>query len=336
MPRGPRQSRFRNWVFTLNNWTQEEFDSLKTITCRWLIMGRECGENNTPHLQGAIVFTQPKTLTGVKKLPGFSRAHLEQMKGKPSDSRKYCTKEDTDFFENGEMPQQGKRNDLISICQELKAGKTIIDLAQQDEYASTLVRNYKGLIKYKSLVTPPRTEPPVVYWLHGPTGTNKTRSSVQLGNLAGSYWISSGSLQWFDGYEGQTVAILDDLRHQHCKFDYLLRLLDRYDMQVPFKGGFVKWTPKLICVTAPYSPERMWNLRDQGDINQLTRRITKVIDMSENKNSDLLIFKSLPWVSKDGSGSTGSESEDPKEMEETTDEGSSSINPDNSSFDIRC
>lgn len=51
---GQRLSRF---VFTLNNYTEEEEAALKDFaeTTKWFIMGKETGELLTPHLQGACV-----------------------------------------------------------------------------------------------------------------------------------------------------------------------------------------------------------------------------------------------------------------------------------------
>lgn len=44
----------RRIVFTLNNYTPEEYEHLCEIarTTKWFIMGMEVGENGTPHLQG--------------------------------------------------------------------------------------------------------------------------------------------------------------------------------------------------------------------------------------------------------------------------------------------
>lgn len=287
-----KSGKSRRWVFTLNNYTTREYNWIKAQPCKWMIVAKECGENGTLHLQGAVVCNNPKTLSAMKKFLG-GRCHYEIMRGTPADSRKYCSKQDPNPFEKGDIPRPGKRNDLIAACQELKEGKSIIELAQEETHGPVIVKYYKGLQQYKSLIQANETrEKPTVYWLYGPTGTGKTREAVNLGMKAESYWMSNGDLKWFDGYEGQKVAIFDDLRHKHCTFDYLLRLLDRYPLKVPFKGGFVQWVPKLIIITAPKSPQDMWNLRTKEDVAQLTRRITYEVPMP---NKNLMIFQMLPW-----------------------------------------
>lgn len=53
---GQRVSRV---VFTLNNWTDEEYSYLTkefAPKCRWMVIGKEIGENGTKHLQGTYFY----------------------------------------------------------------------------------------------------------------------------------------------------------------------------------------------------------------------------------------------------------------------------------------
>jgi len=44
---------FRNFVFTLNNYSEEEHETLlKCDSFKYIIIGREIGDSGTPHLQG--------------------------------------------------------------------------------------------------------------------------------------------------------------------------------------------------------------------------------------------------------------------------------------------
>lgn len=273
------RTRVRNWTFTLNNWTAEEFELIKKTECRWLIVGRELGETGTPHLQGAIVFINPRTLHGVKATSGFNRCHLEIMRGSCCANRIYCTKEDIAAHETGICPAQGKRTDIHALADRITGGESLRDLVKDTDGAVGIVKFHKGLTILRSLSTPPRTEPPVVLWLHGETGTGKTKCAVFFAeqHVGADYWISSGGLTWFDGYDGQHIAILDDYRANHCRFSLLLRILDRYRFDAPFKGGFVRWQPKLIIITAPATPELVWASRTREQLEQLTRRISAVI-----------------------------------------------------------
>lgn len=278
---GDRVSRF---CFTLNNWTDDEYESIKSLPVRWLVVGKEVGDQGTRHLQGACVIGKQLSFAAVKQLPGLTRAHIEAMRGTPADSLKYCSKEDLTPFVIGDMPTPGKRNDIHTAVERIQAGESLKDLAKDTDGGVAIVKFHKGLNALISLLTPIRRDAPFVYWIHGKTGTGKTRCCVEYSEVQDrQYWMSNGSLQWFDGYVNEPVAILDDLRSCHAKFSFLLRLLDRYTFDVPIKGGFVRWQPEVILITSPYDPATMWSLRNDEDKHQLVRRCTKIWDMDDGQ-----------------------------------------------------
>ena len=95
----------------------------------------------------------------------------------------------------------------------------------------------------------PGARSPTVFWFFGKTGTGKTRRAFEL--CGEDVWISGENLKWFDGYQGQANVIFDDLRTNSCSMNFLLRLLDRYRLFVPIKGGFADWRPTTIVITCP-------------------------------------------------------------------------------------
>jgi len=272
------KTRLRNFCFTLNNWTPLEYEWLKAFECKWMIIGKEVGEQGTPHLQGAVVLNNQRQFNSLKKMLGFKRAHIEHMKGTPHDSVVYCSKEDKDPFMKGAY-EPGRRTDIHSAIDKLKTAVSVTDLVlKDDDFAATFIKYPNGLTAYRNMFEAKRVGPPTVFWIYGETGTGKTRSSVEWAERRGlDYWMSLGGLQWFNGYDGEPVAILDDFRTGHCKFSFLLRLLDRYKFSVPYKGGFRNWAPKVIFITAPLPPREMFDLKKEGDIQQLERRITHLV-----------------------------------------------------------
>jgi len=283
-----KQTRVRRIVFTLNNWTDEEYESLKTFAggTTWFVMGKETGENGTPHLQGACILGSQWSFSKLKTLTGFRRAHIEAMYGKPESSLVYCTKEDSNAFVHGTLPSPGKRNDIHDVAKRVVEGATLRELAMDVEQgAVAVVKFHRGLTVLRSLTRGPRTTVPKVFWVFGPTGTGKTRCVFKAARRLverrdDDIWVSSGGLKWFDGYDGQPVAILDDFRSKHVpNFAFLLRLLDRYPINVEFKGGFVQWKPEYIFITCPTDPDDCFATRKMHkpeDIAQLHRRITQV------------------------------------------------------------
>jgi len=300
---GDRMTRF---VFTLNNWTQPEYDWLTTSFrpyTKWMVIGKEVGKNGTPHLQGAVVLAKQTSFSTIKTWNGLCRAHLEKMSGTPEDSLKYCSKEDSNAFVHGTLPSPGKRNDLARIVERVQSGESLRDLAQDEEGGVAIVKFSKGLTILRGLRAKIRdpSEPPQIIWIFGETGVGKTRCAFEFGARFGdrfggvgvdNVWLSSGGLRWFDGYDGQPIAIFDDFRSKHLPgagFSFLLRLLDRYPMSVEFKGGYVNWAPSVIFITSALAPEECFETRNTyrpEDIKQLIRRFTQVCQFKTNMDTE--------------------------------------------------
>jgi len=303
--------RYRRLAYTLNNWTPQEYTDLCSWDVTWCVIGKEVGEDGTPHLQAACVLKSQMTMSAIKKVPGMKRAHFESMRGTPQHNYVYCTKQDPLAFTKGSMPKPGKRNDLETAYESLRAGATMREMAEN--HGVEMIKYARGFTLVRSLLVGPRVEPPKVIWIYGPTGVGKTRACVEYANQhhGGEFWMSCATLQWLDGYDGQSVAILDDFRGKHCSFSFLLRLLDRYPFRVPFKGGFVEWNPSIIFITCPYSPEEVFKVRGEHlpeDLHQLERRILKVIHWKDKDFSlksvmtilaDLLIPVPPPVINLD-------------------------------------
>jgi len=280
-------------VLTLNNYTQDEYKSLtewfSPQNTKWAVIAKEAGDlNQTPHLQGAIVFKSQRAFSNLKKIPGLSRAHFEEMHGSPQQSLDYCTKEDSDPFLFGTLPAPGKRSDIHDVVDQLKTGTSIKKLVEETSSAVCYVRYSRGLTLLRQQFSRVRdpNKPPTIFWFHGPTGTNKTRAAFALSELLSPdepAWISSGPLKWFDGYDGQRSVIFDDLRTSDSGFSYLLRLLDRYPIQVEIKGGYANWCPEHIFVTCPKCPRDLWSLRTEEQLDQLSRRVSRQISFPPSR-----------------------------------------------------
>lgn len=217
------------------------------------------------------------------------------MNGSPESNLLYCSKQDSAPYVIGTLPTPGKRNDIHLAVEEIKAGKTIRELASSDvSSAVSVVKFHRGLTFLRSLTATARdpSTPPTIYWLYGKTGTGKTRSAFEFAQSftrrPDDIWIShSAELKWFCGYDGQSVVILDDFRSKGVKFNFLLRLLDRYPMSVEIKGGSVNWAPRFILITTCNSVADTFALRNEkrpDDIAQLSRRITDVFEFPDDSD----------------------------------------------------
>lgn len=275
----PGESRGKHWVFTLNNPTDDEIEHFRSdaIGASWIIFQGEIGESGTRHLQGAVSFGTPKRFGQLKKLLG-ERGHYELRKGSVEDNIKYCTKGRTHDptiprFEKGERPlSQGSRSDLVRAAELIKSGANEAQLFA--DFPGLYFRYGRGLREAIRLCSKPRDFKSEVYWYWGPTGTGKSRKAFE--EAPDAFW-KSGIDNWWDGYLGQEVIIIDDYRTNMCPFNFLLRLLDRYPLLVPIKGGFVNFVAKKIYITTPKTPRDTWNNRVDEDLKQLVRRIEHVL-----------------------------------------------------------
>lgn len=109
-----RNSPVSRWCFTINNYTEEDSAAVGALAAdpntKYLISGKEVGENGTPHLQGFLILHRTQRFTWVRnKLP---RAHIEKTRASSEAARDYC-KKDGNFIEYGVFPErQGRRTDL--------------------------------------------------------------------------------------------------------------------------------------------------------------------------------------------------------------------------------
>lgn len=262
-----------------------------SLKLKWLIYGHEVGEQGTPHLQGASVIGRQLAWSTLKK--AFPpRTHIEEMRGTPRESFIYCTKDDNNYYQFGDEPKPGKRNDLLSAVEAMRTVKSMRDFVKNDENAATFIRYPRGLTTFRSLLQQPRSpdRPPIIYWLHGPTGAGKTKAAWTFYETyfgtTDQTWISNGSLRWFDGYDGHQGAILDDIRADSIPYNELLRLLDRYPLRVEIKGGTVEWNPTFIIITAPMEPDQFFRVGD--DIEQLKRRLNGVYEFTRDGPNPVL------------------------------------------------
>lgn len=202
--------RSKDWCFTINNYTEEE----ERLTCAlvenghasYAVIGKERGEEGTPHLQGFFQLLARVRLASVKAIPGLGRAHLEARRGTPQEASEYCKKEG-DFEEYGTIAGQGKRKDLSAVKKAIDEGAGVEEL--WENHFGAMVR-YEGAFKrYRALHR--RRDPNIpieILVLWGPTGTGKSRFPRLINPELFS--LPDITLQWFDGYDGQETVLIDD------------------------------------------------------------------------------------------------------------------------------
>ena len=259
----------RGWSITINNYEQSDYDALTADKFDYLIIGKEIGEQGTPHLQ-CFMYKETKIgFNGLKKR--HPKAHLEPTNGTIDDNIKYCSKENN-FIEYGQRPQQGKRNDLEEVKKILKeTGKIESVIENASNYQQ--IRMAECIVKY---IEPKRNWKPIVIWVYGESGRGKTRLAYD--KLLNPYRKSNSTEQWWDGYDGHENVIIDDVKNPDIKqYSILLELLDRYETRVQTKGGTRQFLAKNIYCTSIFHPSYLYGTFNEA--KEILRRIDEIINL---------------------------------------------------------
>ncbi len=275
--RCPRQrgARGRHWLFT------SFLDALpvffdKNIVRYCCYQSEIAPETKRQHFQGYIEFFDDMRMGQVKSVLGD--CHLEIRKASRHAAREYCRKKETSvpdsFVEFGIWRHSVSRKHRIHDM--LKAKMSLDAIIEEAPYF--YVRCYKGLQslysrRQKSKAKEFRKLNVLVFV--GPTGTGKTERAMEEPD---HFVVPSGDKLWFDGYEGESCLIIDDFGNNHetngIKYSVLLRILDGYELQLPYKGGFIwaMWTK--VIITSNTEPKDWYKV---GLTDPLKRRLTHII-----------------------------------------------------------
>lgn len=270
MPKRKRGSTFRNACLTINNRLLKWTTLPEGIT--YLVWQHEKG--TCAHTQAYAETKGQHSLNWFKKT--FSHAHVEQRGGSQAQAIAYCRKSESRIagpWELGRRKRQGTKATIPSFIQDVRDGKRRKELLESHPHI--MARHSRFFWTVRSTMTWPVMLDRKVHLYYGKTGTGKTKRAT----LHKDHWLSPicDKKLWFDGYEGQKVAILDEF-HGGMKRTNLLRLLDVQCPDVEVKHGFTPWIPKKIIITSNYQPcdwYKDWEGYEET-YNALIRRITAV------------------------------------------------------------
>lgn len=256
-----------NWVFTINNFTEEDEERVRNLDYKAIVAGREKGESGTPHIQGAVSMKKRVRLAGMKKL--LPRAHLEVMKGRWKD-QKYCEKEGDILIKDGTC--QGERTDLHAMKAIVDGGGSLLECVNED--VETAARYYRFIEKYEDLIgrAKYRTEMTKGIWYWGETGVGKSHKAFE-GFDPKTHYVWNDDNGWWDGYTGQETVIMNDFRGQ-VKYGEMLNLVDKWRHNVRRRGREpVAFVAKTVIVTSSLEPKDVYKNRNEEDsLEQFNRR----------------------------------------------------------------
>lgn len=250
-------SKSRSYVFTLNNYTKDDETYLQDVLqCQYIVYGREIAPSTgTPHLQGYVYFSNPRSFESVRKLRKWS---IQVAKADALKNGEYVKKDD-DWYEKGTRPLTQKEK---GDC-ERDRYKRAFDCAMEGNYlaidSDILLRHYGTLKRIRAEFTQVKDmdRSPLCIYLWGKTGVGKSRLARELcGTVA---YRKEPLTKWFTGYNHQSMVWIDEIEPMSHELQSLYkRLCDRYVCPVESKGGNMEIRPEIMVFTSNYSPHRIF------------------------------------------------------------------------------
>lgn len=269
----------KHWVFTINNYTQEDEERISASLpeMEYLVYGYEIGEKGVPHLQGYVCMKNKKLLSAMSKI--FPRAYLEVKRGSVEEAALYCKKGGI-FRECGDPPVEQTHNATAAANEIWEDTKAKALENRLDEINAEHYIKYYGTLRkiYRDKMN--ETIPSDLnwtnghspnQWIYGDSGTGKSRKA--RGENPGFYLKMNN--KWWEDYRNEDVVLIEDVGMTHLWMgDFLKIWADRYGFRCELKFGSITLRPRKIVVTSNYHPKEIWP--DENVWKPLLRRFQLV------------------------------------------------------------
>jgi len=253
----PKRVRARKWCFTLNNYTEEDYGTMaQHFEEGQFIIGKEIGENGTPHLQGYVEFKNPKDLSVLKKIN--ERIHWEITKGNRKQNFEYCSK-DGNYITNMKIKKP------IKIIENLRPWQTVI---------------------FDCLKTEPDDR--TIVWVTDKEGNKgKTALCKYLHIKFGALYLTGKAsdmkytlTQWIDtNPDDEIPPILMDFTRsteQFISYQGIEEIKNGIFMNTKYECKMVVYNSPHIIIFANFMPE----------LNKLSKDRWKIIDISDDAENE--------------------------------------------------
>ena len=189
----------------------------------------------------------------------------------------------------GQANAGGKGTAFTTAAEELFTGKRTLQevMIENPGMVAKNMRAFETCLSMRAKIKPTVNVMPEVYILWGLPGTGKSRS-VWDNNEQSEIFVPliGNRAMWFDNYHGEKVLLLDDFDPGCCSLKYLLKLTDRYPMQLQVKCGSVWKHWEKVYLTSNENP-RDWYPQETADTQAaLMRRVTRVSHYGQILNVD--------------------------------------------------
>lgn len=241
----------KNYVFTLNNYTEEDIEKLNTLEVDYIMYGKELAPTTgTPHLQGYVSFVNERHWNAVKKL---FKWWCEPAGGSVLQNEVYTSK-DYDWYERGTKPKTPKERGAAEK-QRWDDARSAAKRGAFDEIPSDIYIRYFSNLKRIHLAE----QPPVSdmedkehygCWIYGVPGSGK--STYAKANFAPLY--DKMINEWWDDYDNKENVLIQEWAPQHKNMiPYLKVWVDKWRFRGEVKNGSRLFRPPFLVITSNYS-----------------------------------------------------------------------------------
>ena len=286
------EGRYRNWCFTINNFTEEdEKDVIFMIEtlARAGIAEHEVGDQGTLHIQGYVQFPNPIRFNTIKEL--IKRAHIEPAKGSWKENFLYCSKDNTVIVIKGHQLseislEERERKRLKTNWDEVlddakvlskeefsvkypkiwilyrdKIEKVMIDVAMRH------VITWSGNLQQKN------------FWLYGDPGVGKSRWAANQVPYFQMY--KKNFNKWWDGFSvlDTKLVVIENYPGGDAgnTLVYHMKIwADRFPFIGECKGSHMLLNPGkfILIITSNFSIDQCF--KNPIDVEAIKRRFTEV------------------------------------------------------------
>lgn len=290
------QTKSRNFIFTINNYTDKILEKFVDVAeslerHKYICYGlEEAPETGTKHIQGYIQLSDNQRFTflhnyfNITKNNKVDKFHVESANGTYQQNKDYTSKSGS-FYEFGE-PKISGRSDLVELKAKVAENPAnISQIIREDCTNNQQLRFVENLPKHY-FKNRDIKNPPFVIWLHGKTGSGKSKlvydSFESICSVSDYKWPGNG-------YQQQECFLLDDYREQDLNFHELLKIIDRYPFSLANKGGYIPLNSPFIVITTPEDISDTFRFIKE-DLEQIRRRITVEINLTNTQVDNIKTY----------------------------------------------
>lgn len=297
----------RKWLLTINNPADKGYshdalmdilDGIKGVTY-WCMCDEIGGKTKTYHTHIYIYRKNPIRFSRLQKL--FPQVDLRMCKGTAKENRDYIRKEgkykDTEkaetnlkdtFAEFGELPdeKQGQRNDLITLYELIRDGKSDYEILEENPYYMdrlNTIDKVREIQRYAEYSNKRRTDIQVEYWT-GASGAGKTRKIMDTYGDSNVYRVTDYRHPW-DMYRGQDIVIFEEFYGERFELPDMLNWLDIYPIDLPcrYNNKTACYTKVFLTSNKPLEEQyKSWQREEPESWKAFLRRIHCIKVFDEN------------------------------------------------------